>query len=170
MEVYDFYIAPEDYKIASRNGICKKTLDNRIRGLGWDKERAINTPPRKRKKIAKYLVEEAEKNGIRYNALRYRLNIRGWDARRAVTEPIWDIEKYTKNLEKTWDKNRKYPKEILELAEKNNISNYVFYDRINKQGMDMITAATRPVMTRGQISRLGIEAYRKLHGHKFGHY
>ena len=45
---YDFYITPEEYKIAAQNGINRKTLEDRIRKLGWNKERAINTPTKKK--------------------------------------------------------------------------------------------------------------------------
>lgn len=170
MKVYDFYITPEEYKIAAENGICRTTLDSRVRVLGWDKEKAITTPPRMYKRVPKYLVEEARQNGIPYRVLIERLNILGWDAKRAVTEPIWGKEQRRKMAKKMHDKNRKYPKKILELAERNNIPKCVFYDRINKQGLDILTAATRPIMTREQISRLGIEAYRNLYGRKFGCY
>lgn len=170
MQVYDFYITPEEYKIAAENGICRTTLNSRIRDLAWDKEKAITTPPRMYKRVPKYLVEEAQQNGIPYIVLNQRLNILEWDAKKAVTEPIWGKEQRRKKANKMRDKNRKYPKEILELAEKNNISKHVFYDRINRQGLDILTAATRPIMTRKQISRLGIEAYRNLYGRKFGCY
>lgn len=170
MEVYDFYITPEEYKIAAENGICRTTLNSRIRDLAWDKEKAITTPPKKFKRVPKYLVEEAQQNGIPYIVLNQRLNILGWDTKRAATEPIWGKEQRRKRAKKMCDSRRKYPKEILELAVQNNIPKYVFYDRINRQGLDMLTAATRPIMTREQISRLGIEAYRNLYGHGFGDY
>ncbi|MFL0194243.1 hypothetical protein ACJDU8_01430 [Clostridium sp. WILCCON 0269] len=165
MQIYDYYIAPEDYERALKNGICRSTLEYRIHSLGWDREKAVNTPPRKRKRIAKHLVEEAQKNGIGYATLRYRLNIYGWDVTRAISEPVWDSEQYSRN-----SKNRKYPKEILELAHENNIPEGTFYHRIRRQGVDMITAVTRPIMTRKEVSRLGNEAYFNLYGRKFSSY
>ena len=48
---YDFYITPEEYKIAAQNGINRKTLEDRIRKLGWNKERAINTPTKKKNRL-----------------------------------------------------------------------------------------------------------------------
>ena len=151
LEIYNFYITPEEYKIAESNGICRTTLDSRIYGLGWNKEKAINTTPRKLSRIAKHLVEKARLNGISYSVLRQRLNVLGWDVKRAVTEPVWGKEQRRKSAEKMHDRKRKYPKEILELAEGNNIPRYVFYDRINRQGLDITTAATRPVIVRKQV-------------------
>jgi len=37
LQVYDFYITPEEYEEAAKIGITKKTLDKRIRYRGWDK-------------------------------------------------------------------------------------------------------------------------------------
>ncbi len=44
MNYYDFYITPEEYEVAEKNGIDKRTLEQRIREYGWDKERAITIP------------------------------------------------------------------------------------------------------------------------------
>lgn len=40
------YITPEEYKIAERNGISNKTLEDRIRRQNWDRERALTKPTR----------------------------------------------------------------------------------------------------------------------------
>lgn len=42
------YITDDDYARAAANGIKHKTLDRRIRNLGWPKERAITEPIMKR--------------------------------------------------------------------------------------------------------------------------
>ena len=43
--MYDYYITPEEYETAERNGISRVLLDKRVRDLLWDKETAINKPP-----------------------------------------------------------------------------------------------------------------------------
>lgn len=40
MEV-NYYITPEEYDLAEKNGICKATLESRIKQLGWSKKKAI---------------------------------------------------------------------------------------------------------------------------------
>ncbi|ASB66395.1 hypothetical protein S101413_02950 [Bacillus velezensis] len=45
----DWYITPEEYERAAKNGISRSLLGKRIRGAGWDKERALATPPKKRR-------------------------------------------------------------------------------------------------------------------------
>ena len=55
--VYEYYITPEEYEEAERNGVDAFNLERRIRLLGWNKQRAINTPLRKitnRKKMGSY--------------------------------------------------------------------------------------------------------------------
>ena len=46
---YDFYITPEEYDIAESNGICRDTLEYRIRKARflWEREVALTKPPRK---------------------------------------------------------------------------------------------------------------------------
>lgn len=81
------YTTPEDYKLAEKNGIKRPTLERRIRTLGWDKQKAITTPPQKQTDLSKWR-EIAKKNGINKGALRKRIMVYGWDPERAVTEPI----------------------------------------------------------------------------------
>lgn len=38
------YLTAEDYEIAERNGICRDYAYQRYYMLGWDREKAINTP------------------------------------------------------------------------------------------------------------------------------
>ena len=60
---YDYYITDEEYAIAEKHGISKDTLNFRIRRMGWDKEKALTTKPRKYTNRAKQ-VEIAKANGI----------------------------------------------------------------------------------------------------------
>ena len=52
-----FYITPEDFKIAEENGISKDTLLSRVRKLGWDVDKAITKPARKKRKFTKKEIE-----------------------------------------------------------------------------------------------------------------
>jgi len=51
---YEFYIQPNEYEIAEHNGISKGTLEQRIRDLGWHKEKATSTPPREQKSLKEW--------------------------------------------------------------------------------------------------------------------
>lgn len=145
MDVYDYYITDEDYRRAEQNGIRKETLASRILTLGWDKETAITKPPRKIKDYGGY-TKIAKENGISNQAFLDRLK-RGWSKEKAATTPIMDENQCIKAMA---DKISKYPKEIIELAEKNGICYRTFISRVHK-GMSYKEAATKPVMTRKEI-------------------
>ena len=83
------YITPEEYAEAEKNGVCKNTLERRIRTYGWDKERAITTKVQKRDSIGiKEWIKKAESNGICKNTFLKRLYFQKWDKERAATQPI----------------------------------------------------------------------------------
>lgn len=156
--MYDFYITPEEYERAAQYGVSPALLEVRIRSLAWKKERAITTPPRKKKRIAKEWVELARKNGICYSTLKYRINELGWEPERAATQPLQDRKKQAKIA---CEKSRVYPKWIIELAKKNGISYSTFRYRV-RAGWSLIEAATRPLMTPSEIGLMTKEK-RKFH-------
>jgi uncharacterized protein YjcR len=149
MNVYDFYITPDEYEIAVKNGIGNKLLEARVRVLAWDKEKAITAPPHNKKPVKDW-VEIAEKHGICYSTLRYRMNRLGWEPERAATQPLQDRAKQAREIA---EKSRKYPEKYLRLAEKNGIKERTFHRRM-KEGWEPDIAATRPAMTRSEIGLL----------------
>ncbi|KIL16724.1 hypothetical protein [Bacillus safensis] len=90
-------------KIAEKNGVSRSIFTGRLR-LGWDSDKAANTPkidpheqakrlsdfsPRtKRRKFSEELVKLAESNGISYSNLQQRVSISGWDPYTAATTPV----------------------------------------------------------------------------------
>ncbi|CDQ22599.1 hypothetical protein [Halobacillus karajensis] len=80
-------------------------------------------------------IAEAKANGIGYVNFYARVYHYGWTVEEAKTKPVNSRS----------DTKRKYPKEIMELAEKNGISRNLFYKRINRYKWDERTAATTPV-------------------------
>jgi hypothetical protein len=141
-----FYITPEEYKIAELNGIGKHLLENRVRNLAWEKERAITEPPKKQSTpIPLEVREKARMNGIGHGTLRHRVHQKGWSYEKACTEPLFDRNDHISNL------NKKYPDEILRLLEVNGIKYSTFANRINRSGWNIYDAATVPVMTSKEI-------------------
>ena len=55
MEKKYWYITPDDFERAAKNGINKDTLRQRVRTLGWDIERAIKSPLKKVRNIPIFL-------------------------------------------------------------------------------------------------------------------
>jgi transcriptional regulator with AAA-type ATPase domain len=142
MNIYDWYITPEEYKIAKNNGISKENLEQRIRRYGWNKEKALETPIKKRNKISKKFKDMCKKNNITIGTFYSRVYGQEWDMEKAATEPIMDMK--TKSVNFT-NRLRKYPIEWIEKAKTNGISDYNFRRRVREYGWDYERAATTPV-------------------------
>jgi hypothetical protein len=82
---YEFYITPVEYKEAQQNGISYRHVNNRIRAMGWGKQRAI-TEPINIKRDLKKLSIAAKINGICYGTFKTRLRL-GWSVEDASTIP-----------------------------------------------------------------------------------
>ncbi|MBM7836424.1 hypothetical protein [Clostridium sardiniense] len=131
----DYYITPEEYKIAEKNGISKCTLERRIRLYGWDKQRALTQKPHKRHDRS-YWMNVAKENGIKKSTFLGRVNRHGWSEEKAATTVVV----------KTAIRNRKYSDKVYKRLEENGISRQLFYDRIRK-GWDIERATTRKPFT-----------------------
>lgn len=144
---YDFYITDEEYELAENKGISQSTLNYRIRELGWSKSKALNTPIQKhrRNQYPKHIMDKVKENNINPRAFRWRVE-NGWDIERACTEPTLPPDSPVR-ISRTAEKRRKYPIELVRLAEKNGVSYRTFQRRV-KKGMDMYTAAITPLMTK----------------------
>lgn len=79
------HLTTEDYKIASQNGIGKKTVLTRLY-RGWSKERAI-TEPILKAKVASHWYEVASSNGIKQKTYENRIRL-GWDKQSAAIIPV----------------------------------------------------------------------------------
>ncbi len=149
-----FYITPEEYAEAEKNGVDPQSLDRRVRELGWKKERAMTTPLGQFTDRRKW-VEIAEKNGIKYQTFMTRVNQWGWDEERAATEPLQNRSQAAKAA----SVNRKYritDRHLLEKAKKNGISYHTYRARI-KRGMDPEAAATKPLVSLSEAGKKGYQ-------------
>lgn len=81
-----FYITPEEYEIAEKNGIPRERVDNRVRYLAWDVEKAI-TEPVKNHSIWREWKGVAEQNGVPYKVFYSRVKKLGWSPYKAATVP-----------------------------------------------------------------------------------
>lgn len=138
--VYDFYITPEEYAEAIENGVDERLLNHRVRDLGWDKKRAITKPRRKVKNMERW-TKLALKNGIPLSTFRRRYYALHWNVEKAATTPIKNKKEV---LKKIANDRRIYPKDMIELAEKNGIKYQTFVARV-RNGMDIYEAATKPL-------------------------
>lgn len=152
MNIYDFYITPDEYEIAESNGICKSTLEKRVHDLMWDKKQAITEKPYKpNRNLDKKYIELAKQNGINIETFASRITKLGWNYELAATTPTLNNVVVLSNAR---ENKRKYPKEHLELAIKNGIKRRTFYTRIER-GMTSFEAATIPLVEGKEKARRG---------------
>ena len=129
-----FYITPEDFEKAKENGIHKDTVITRVRKLGWDVDKAITKPARKKRKFTKEEIEIMEENGIDRNTAVCRLNC-GWTVEEAISKPKKQGRQYI------------YPEWVYEEADKNGISYSALGNRI-RRGMSLEEACTKKTITK----------------------
>lgn len=158
---YDYYITDEEYAEAARNGISYDRLTNRIRRNGWGKKEAMTTPVKVHKEKASF-IRLAKENGICYETFKARVYSRGWDEYAAATTPLRDNKWIRENALRSSEKNRRYPREILELAKKNGICYNTFYYRVKTLKWDLEEAATKPASFLN-----GVNKCKELYGKDF---
>lgn len=109
-KIIDYYVTPEEYEIAKSNGIPYRTVNARIRSLGWSKQRAIAEPVLIRDRgLDENYVHKAELNGISRDVFAYRIK-HGYSNEEASTIPPRNNKKFMSELGK---KCRKYSKEQM---------------------------------------------------------
>ena len=148
MAEYPYYITPEQYDKAAKNGINKKRLETRVRSLGWDIDRAMTEELNKgRRFLPKELIDKAEKNGINRRLLYNRVR-KGMYEKEAATMPKKE------RIKNGSEARRVYSPEMIELAKKNGIDYPTFRNRVKYGGLSEKEAATKPVMSRKEIGAM----------------
>lgn len=132
MNIYDFYITPEEYELALKNGISKSTLEARIRKYGWSKYKALNNPVKKSN--LEYWYKLAKSNGICKGTFMDRVYRLKWSLIKSASTPVMI------------KRNKKYPDWVDKLLARNGIKRTTFYNRVYA-GWDIVKAATKKPMT-----------------------
>ncbi|PGZ45717.1 hypothetical protein COE56_25895 [Bacillus anthracis] len=157
---YDFYITPEEYEIAARNGINRRTLNVRVRNLGWDKDIAMTKPLGSKNSTGWSKVKEiALKNGISRQTYYARLK-KGWKLIDAISRPPITRDQALELAKKAnyWSENRVLSDEQVEIALSNGISYRVAYGRIKRLKWPIDDAITIPVLTPSECAKRANEA------------
>ncbi len=131
MEKRYWYITPEDYEIAAKNGIKKDTVNQRVRRYGWDIDRAI-TQKSKRVDLPQEVMNKANEIGINKETVLRRIR-EGWDMEEACSTTIGRT-----------GRPRSHPDWVYEMAKKNGIRLATVNHRIN-YGWDIMRACTEEV-------------------------
>ena len=141
---YSWYISPEEYIQAEKNGICRSTLEDRIRQRGWSKRKAINTPVRGHETWSKEIIEALKENDISCATFASRIYGLGWNRKKAATTPV--KHKYRKPKDSVHEKTSKYSR----IAQGNGIHISTFKSRL-KLGWSLEEASTTPARSKGII-------------------
>ncbi len=139
---YSWYISPEEYTQAEKNGICRKTLEGRIRQGGWSKRKAINTPIRGYQTWSEKLIETLKENNIPFTTFASRVYGLKWDRKKAATTPVRKLNRKVKNTT-TQESFKTYSK----IAQENGIHANTFKSRVHL-GWSMEEASTIPTRRR----------------------
>lgn len=157
MEIYDFYITPEEYGIAEKNGISKRLLEERIRNSGWDKEIAMVKQPQKQWTGWAEVKELALQNGICYRTFKHRRN-KGMGLLEAATRPPITKEEALQLAQKANEKRRIFNQEDVRIAKENGIKYGSFRNRVKHLHWDVERAKQEPIVTSSESGKRGREA------------
>lgn len=156
MNPYDYYITPEEYDIAEKNGICRRTLEYRIRDAMWKREVAITKKPQKTAEWHK-VKEIALQNNISRNTFEDRRK-RGWNLIDAMTKPPMSREESLKRANQFNKNNRVLTDEQIHQARMNGLKRSTAYYRFKKLKWDIEKATTFPILSASERGRRGKEA------------
>ncbi|OPD57622.1 hypothetical protein [Bacillus anthracis] len=154
---YDYYITPEEYEVAEKNGIRRKSLEYRIRRGCWDKEKAITIPTQKEPSEWTKIKNISLKNGISRQTFSARRK-RGWSLVDAITiPPLTQDEIIARAKEKNPQKAPIFTEEQVKRAEENGISYKTLYDRVKRYKWDLEEAIATPILSASERGRKGKE-------------
>lgn len=146
-----FYITPEDYEIAEKNGIKRATVYQRVNDSGWDIDRAITQPPASHK--TGNWTKWKDRSVVCYNTFAGRIRA-GMTPEQAALTPIIPHAKRRKAPSVFSD-------EQIEIARKNGISKSIASQRYHACGWSIEDAITIPVMDKSQAAYLSVEKRRE---------
>lgn len=142
------YLTDEDYMIAAAYGISHRLAYSRFYNEGWDKQRAIKTPPKDQKKIKKEalsqypdLYERLDKLGISYQAFYKRIKDKHMSIEQAITTPRIEPKG---NLKPHKFGSGRISLEQFQIAEKNGIKIRTVKCRVYQYGWSIEDAITKP--------------------------
>lgn len=133
------YLTPEDFATAKANGISYNNAYHRYYVYGWDKQKAITVPVKKRKEglWPKY-KELAEQHGIKWYTFYDRIRDLGMTPEEAATTPMPPRTIYRRP-------NAKVNGEVIAIAAKNGISERTLKQRVYFYKWEVERAMTTPV-------------------------
>lgn len=152
-----YYITPEEYAIAEKNGISRERVNNRVRSLGWDVEKAITTPV-KNYSVWREWKGIAEKNGVRHKVFYSRIKKLGWIPLKAATTPVRKCDAGAMRHARKFRKGF-FSEQELAIMRENGIKWDTAYKRVVRRLWDRERAISEPPLSLSDKNH----PYRKKH-------
>lgn len=140
-----YYVTPDDYETAEKNGIDKLLVYQRVNN-GWDVDRAITEPVNTWCLHNGIWDQWKDKAVVCYKTFASRLN-RGMTPKEAATTPKISRAEVGK-------RQRRYTDEQLARAEANGLKKHNLSYRINVLKWDIERAINTPKMTKAECGRM----------------
>jgi len=150
-----YYLTPEHFELAEKNGISKRLLSDRVYQRGWLINRAINQPKQNKNntEVFKLWAKVAEANGIRSILFSQRLIVSKWSYEKAATHKKMNKDEIAAEAKKT-NVYRIFTKEQHEIAKANGIKKGTMYARVRDYGWTVDDAITVTVYSQGECIEL----------------
>ncbi|BAR82269.1 gp38 [Bacillus thuringiensis serovar tolworthi] len=161
---YDYYITPDEYERAERNGINRRTLSARIRVSMWDKEKAITEPLTHKNSQWSKWKEVAKKHGVGYQTYYQRVK-RGLEPLDAATRPVMEKEEVFRKGRVAQAHKRVFTDEELRIAASNGIQYQTALYRYRQGGWSKDGAITKPPLSPEECMRRAREksSWERIH-------
>ena len=138
-----YYLTPEHFELAEKNGISKRLLSDRVYQRGWIIDRAISQPKQNKNNSEdfKRWAKIAESNGISRILFSQRLIVSKWPYEKAATHKKMNKDEIAAEAKKT-NVYTVFTKEQHEIAKANGIKKGTMYARVRDYGWTVEDAIT----------------------------
>jgi len=98
-----YYLTPEHFELAEKNGISKRLLSDRVYQQGWIIDRAISQPKQNKNNSEEFKLwaKVAESNGISRILFSQRILVSGWDYEKSATHKKMNKDEIAAEAKKT---------------------------------------------------------------------
>jgi len=146
-----YYLTPDHFKLAEKNGISKQLLADRVYQRGWLIDRAISQPKQNKNNSEEFKLwaKVAEANGISSILFSQRLIVSKWSYEKAATRKKMTKYEIADEAKKT-NVYTVFTKEQHEVAKANGIKKGTMYARVRNYGWTVDDAITVMVYSQGE--------------------
>jgi len=143
-----YYLTPEDFEIAEKNGISYQTAHRRVYMYNWSIERAITQPVQKINRRYDGWKDWKHKALVSKSTFVKRVNM-GWGERKAAMTPPMSFSDAAKMKSKYTERQKR-------IAKENGVSMTLVSHRVTRMGWSVHKAITTPPRSKSQCGKMGM--------------